>query len=153
VNLKGQLAGIFRPLIKVTMLYNYPIIVKSLSPLLRIEFCSHKKVANAILDRNLNNESLVTDINNIVKQQNGYRDHNWSKKTESIRSEPGQKLSMVSPGSQRWNLQRKDSIHSLASEPAKIDNVTPFQRGAKSHTSLHRSEKIKRLLFNFLLIY
>lgn len=89
-------------------------------------------------DRNLNNESLVTDINNIVKQQNGYRDHNWSKKTESIRSEPGQKLSMVSPGSQRWNLQRKDSIHSLASEPAKIDNVTPFQRGAKSHTSLHR---------------
>ena len=87
---------------------------------------------------NIAEESLVSDINNIVAQQSSGVSRNWAKKTESIRSEPSAKLGMVSPGSQRWNLQRKDSMHSLASEPAKTDQVTPFQRGAKSHSSLHR---------------
>ena len=46
--------------------------------------------------------------------------------------------SVSSPGRERWNLERKDSIHSLASEPNKIDTTTPFQRGALSVSSLNR---------------
>ena len=81
------------------------------------------------LETNLNDESLVHDINNIVKEQ--------QKNLTRIKNSD-QKLGMVSPGSQRWNLQRKDSMHSLASEPARTDLPTHFQRGAKSHSSLHR---------------
>ena len=44
----------------------------------------------------------------------------------------------VSPGRERWSLNRKDSIHSLASEPNKNDQNTPFQRGAMSVSSLNR---------------
>jgi len=80
-------------------------------------------------ETNLNDESLVHDINNIVKEQ---------QKNLSRVKNSDQKLGIVSPGSQRWNLQRKDSMHSLASEPARSDQTTPFQRGAKSHSSLHR---------------
>lgn len=80
-------------------------------------------------ETNLNDESLVHDINNIVKEQ---------QKSLSRVKKSDQKLGIVSPGSQRWNLQRKDSMHSLASEPARSDQTTPFQRGAKSHSSLHR---------------
>lgn len=72
---------------------------------------------------------MVHDINNIVKEQ---------QKSLSRVKNSDQKLGIVSPGSQRWNLQRKDSMHSLASEPARSDQTTPFQRGAKSHSSLHR---------------
>ena len=62
-----------------------------------------------------------------------------------------------SPGRERWNLERKDSIHSLASEPmshsmshpmshsqpqpnqvAMSHTQTPFQRGALSVSSLNR---------------
>lgn len=46
-------------------------------------------------------------------------------------------LPPVSPGRERWSLNRKDSIHSLASEPNKND-PTPFQRGAMSVSSLNR---------------
>lgn len=49
----------------------------------------------------------------------------------------GAHLPPVSPGRERWSLNRKDSIHSLASEPNKND-PTPFQRGAMSVSSLNR---------------
>jgi len=66
---------------------------------------------------------------------------------DSLISEPiiPSKMSVVvSPGSQRWSLQRKDSIHSLISEPVKSEHTSPFKRGAKSHSSLNRFRKESR---------
>lgn len=92
-------------------------------------------------DERRNNESLTRHIVDNIVENKTYS------KPESLISEPiiPSKMSIVSPGSQRWSLQRKDSIHSLISEPVKSENTSPFKRGAKSHSSLHRFRKESKL--------